>query len=286
MLEWSARHGWREPEEALYRDLLRRERLEATREELDRARGMVAAWLASGLCEELRASGARLRPEMPFILPLGGSVVRGTIDLYADEAGLPLVVDYKTDALGDRSVEELVDRYGVQRSIYALAAAGETQRVRTAYVFLERAGEPVELELDAVALAASRQRARGADRGHRGGALRGHPRAARGALLGLSCPRPSLLTPEGADRPPAMTRVAVFAYGSLASLASAERTLERPVPHAGRARLAGWRRRWSHGARQPPLREDLRPRRRRHRAAPLPRPQRRAAKPAPAPTGC
>ncbi len=157
ILEWSARHGWREPEEALYRDLLRRERLEATREELDRARGMVAAWLASGLCEELRASGARLRPEMPFILPLGGSVVRGTIDLYADEAGLPLVVDYKTDALGDRSVEELVDRYGVQRSIYALAAAGETQRVRTAYVFLERAGEPVELELDAVALAASRQ---------------------------------------------------------------------------------------------------------------------------------
>ncbi len=42
-----------------------------------------------------------------------------------------------------------------------------------------------------------------------------------------------------------MTRVAVFAYGSLASLASAERTLGRPVEHAGRARLAGWRRRWS-----------------------------------------
>jgi len=157
MLEWSARHGWREPEEALCRDLLRRERLEATRDELDRGRGMVAAWLASELCEELGASGARLRPEMPFILPLGGSVVRGTIDLYADEAGLPLVVDYKTDSLGDRSVEELVDRYRVQRGIYALAAARETQRVRTVYVFLERAGEPVELELDAVALAAARK---------------------------------------------------------------------------------------------------------------------------------
>jgi len=33
-------------------------------------------------------------------------------------------------------------------------------------------------------------------------------------------------------------RLAVFAYGSLASLASAERTLGRPVEHAGRARLA------------------------------------------------
>ena len=40
-------------------------------------------------------------------------------------------------------------------------------------------------------------------------------------------------------------RLAIFAYGSLASLASAERTLGRPVEHAGVARLAGWRRRWS-----------------------------------------
>jgi hypothetical protein len=40
-------------------------------------------------------------------------------------------------------------------------------------------------------------------------------------------------------------RLAVFAYGSLASLASAERTLGRPVEHAAVARLAGWGRRWS-----------------------------------------
>jgi cation transport regulator ChaC len=40
-------------------------------------------------------------------------------------------------------------------------------------------------------------------------------------------------------------RLAIFAYGSLASLASAERTLGRPVGHLGLARLAGWRRRWS-----------------------------------------
>ena len=157
MLEWSARHGWREPGEDLCRDLLHRERLEATLGELDRARSMVGGWLSSELCKELGASGARLRPEMPFILPLGGSVVRGTIDLYAEEAGLPLVVDYKTDALGGQTVEELVDRYGVQRSIYALAAARESKRVRTAYVFLERPSEPVELELDAAALATARQ---------------------------------------------------------------------------------------------------------------------------------
>jgi hypothetical protein len=38
---------------------------------------------------------------------------------------------------------------------------------------------------------------------------------------------------------------ALFAYGSLVSMASAERTLGRPVEHAGLARLSGWRRRWS-----------------------------------------
>ena len=40
-------------------------------------------------------------------------------------------------------------------------------------------------------------------------------------------------------------RQAIFAYGSLLSLASAERTLGRPVEHAALARLPGWRRRWS-----------------------------------------
>jgi hypothetical protein len=40
-------------------------------------------------------------------------------------------------------------------------------------------------------------------------------------------------------------RLAVFAYGSLVSLVSAERTLGRPVKSADPARLTGWRRGWS-----------------------------------------
>jgi hypothetical protein len=40
-------------------------------------------------------------------------------------------------------------------------------------------------------------------------------------------------------------RLAVFAYGSLVSLVSAERTLGRPVKSADPARLTGWRRSWS-----------------------------------------
>ena len=40
-------------------------------------------------------------------------------------------------------------------------------------------------------------------------------------------------------------RIALFAYGSLVSGPSAERTLGRPVDAAAAVRLAGWRRRWS-----------------------------------------
>ena len=39
--------------------------------------------------------------------------------------------------------------------------------------------------------------------------------------------------------------IALFAYGSLVSVASAEWTLGRPVEHAAAARLPAWRRRWS-----------------------------------------
>jgi ATP-dependent helicase/nuclease subunit A len=155
LLEWSARRGWREPDPELCRELLRREQLSAGAEEVERARGMVTAWLSSELCRELEAGAARVRPEMPFILPLGESVVRGTIDLLAEDGEAPLVVDYKTDSLGERSLDELIDRYGVQRDVYALAVAGAAQRVRSAYVFLERADEPVVRVLDAHDLAAA-----------------------------------------------------------------------------------------------------------------------------------
>lgn len=42
-----------------------------------------------------------------------------------------------------------------------------------------------------------------------------------------------------------MTRLAVFAYGSLVDPGSASLTLGRPVPAPVPARLDGWRRRWS-----------------------------------------
>jgi hypothetical protein len=51
--------------------------------------------------------------------------------------------------------------------------------------------------------------------------------------------------PASGANAPSLTSLALFAYGSLVSIPSAEATLGRPVEQAGTARLAGWRRRWS-----------------------------------------
>jgi ATP-dependent helicase/nuclease subunit A len=156
MLEWSARHGWRPPPQELSAELLRRERLGATAVEVERAGSMVSAWLNSELCAELRESGARVHPEMPFLLPVGGSIVRGTIDVLTDTEHGPLVIDYKTDSLAEAAPEELVDRYAVQREIYALAASAGSAPVRTAYAFLDRGGGVVASEFGRKELDAAR----------------------------------------------------------------------------------------------------------------------------------
>ena len=145
LLEWSARNRWRHPDAERIRRHLRNTGLPGSDEELERAETALAGWLESPLCRELGGSGVGVRPEEPFLLPIEGAVIRGSIDLLArDPDHPPLVVDYKTDRL-DRDPAELIDRYSVQRDIYALAASGGGP-VRTAYVFLERPLEPVEME--------------------------------------------------------------------------------------------------------------------------------------------
>jgi hypothetical protein len=67
------------------------------------------------------------------------------VDLLAVEAdGGALVVDYKTDAIGDADPERVVAAgYGVQRHVYALAALRSgAPRVDVVHLFLERPAEP------------------------------------------------------------------------------------------------------------------------------------------------
>ena len=127
------------------------------------------------------------------MLPLGGTVLRGNIDLLAtpnndsENAMAPIVIDFKTDRVGSGGVAPLGERYASQRAVYALAAsgAGGGGAVRTAHVFLERPDEPVVEVFDEAALAAARASLEGLDRADPRRVVRGHRRALRRALLRL-----------------------------------------------------------------------------------------------------
>ena len=162
-------------------------------------------WLGSELCAEIR--GARVRPEAPFVLPLGGTVLRGNIDLLAtpnggDNGDGPVVVDFKTDRVGSGGVEPLGERYASQRAVYALAVAGEAGgggTVRTAHVFLERPDEPVVEVFDEAALATARGSLEGLVAQIRAGSFEvtDEPYAA----LCFGCPAAPRLCPRPAWRP-------------------------------------------------------------------------------------
>ena len=171
-LEASARRSWAPPDGAELETILAREGLGRDGEARDRVVALVEGWLASELAPSSTRGGARLRPEVPFVLGLGGAVVRGKIDLLAELPDGPLVVDYKTDALGGADPAELADRYGTQRDLYALAVHGARRTGsgdrRAAYCFLEAPERAVGRDL-------RRGRARGGARAP-GGTRRGDPR--------------------------------------------------------------------------------------------------------------
>ena len=99
----------------------------------------------------VRAGAARVaaldgaRPELPFAFEHDGVLLHGRLDVLHRDGGRALVVDFKTNVLGDRSPEEIVEAdYTLQRLVYALAClrAGD-EEVEVVYVFLERPEEVV-----------------------------------------------------------------------------------------------------------------------------------------------
>ncbi len=196
-LEWSARSGWEPPGDDRLRALLAREGVSGD-EPLARARSLIVGWLGS----ELRAGldGMRLRAEAPFVLPVGGTVLRGNMDLLGTGDGESLVVDYKTDRVGSEGTATLGARYAAQRAVYALAAGGGEQRtVRAAHVFLERPDTPVVEVFDTAALAAARTRLEQLVTRIRAGTF--EPAAEPYAALCFGCPAAPRLCPRPAWRP-------------------------------------------------------------------------------------
>ncbi|HWP32426.1 MAG TPA: PD-(D/E)XK nuclease family protein, partial [Solirubrobacterales bacterium] len=146
LLEWSQANGWRMPEPRLVRRIAASAevagRAEPSEEEL---LAPLRSWLGCPLFNERVRDAEGNRAEVPLLLQVGGTVLRGSIDLLIEEDGEPpLIVDYKTDRVGEATVAELAARYEVQQAIYALAVteARGAREAELAYVFLERPDEP------------------------------------------------------------------------------------------------------------------------------------------------
>jgi ATP-dependent helicase/nuclease subunit A len=157
LLEWSARNRWREPDEMRVGLALREQGLEGSGDQVGQALGLARAFLESALRDEI--AGARVSAEVPFVITAGGTLIRGALDLLAERPDSSiLVVDYKTDRLYGRDLDQVVSRYMVQRDLYALASAARGMPVETAYVFLERPDSPVREIFGEAELAAARAR--------------------------------------------------------------------------------------------------------------------------------
>jgi ATP-dependent helicase/nuclease subunit A len=160
LLEWSQANEWAEPSS----ELARRHALAAgldPRADVEALIEPVRHWLGSPLAVRIAAEATRVRAEVPILLGVGGTVLRGSIDLLVERDGAaPLVVDYKTDRLDGSGPAEHAARYGTQRSIYALAV-GESlgvSEVEVAYVFLERPEQPAITTMGPAEMGSGRER--------------------------------------------------------------------------------------------------------------------------------
>ena len=81
-----------------------------------------------------------MRAEVPFTFEHDGVLIRGFLDVLHLAGESALVVDYKTNVVGDGTPEEIVDQdYRLQRLVYALACfSSGAHRVEVVYHFLER----------------------------------------------------------------------------------------------------------------------------------------------------
>jgi ATP-dependent exoDNAse (exonuclease V) beta subunit len=182
LLEWSQANGWAEPSEELALRHAAAAGLRGTGvpspDAQHRAIGEmcpereppspqlaedllepVRKWICSPLRERIAAEATRTRAEVPLLLGVGDTVLRGSIDLLVEREGAPpLVLDYKTDRLDGADPAERAAHYEVQRSIYALAVAEAlgAEEVEVAYVFLERPEEPAVSVLGPAEMSAAR----------------------------------------------------------------------------------------------------------------------------------
>jgi ATP-dependent exoDNAse (exonuclease V) beta subunit len=107
------------------------------------------------------ARATRIEREFDFLLAMEDVVLRGQIDLWFEEGGELIVVDYKTDDVDVASAAERAQSYGLQLRLYALALERVTGRVpNKAYVYLLRPNIAIAVDLHPLFLHGAEQTVR------------------------------------------------------------------------------------------------------------------------------
>jgi hypothetical protein len=129
---------------------IQREGVDALPDDVADIRGMLERVSGSELRGRIAAAG-RVRTELPFaftLTPPGAAsrslLINGVVDVLAEEGARTLIVDWKSDPLGELNPDALVTAgYSTQRLIYALAALRAGAEVaEVVHCFLERPDEP------------------------------------------------------------------------------------------------------------------------------------------------
>jgi ATP-dependent exoDNAse (exonuclease V) beta subunit len=161
LLEWSQANGWQVPDVALVQRIARSGEIGESGLGEEALLGPFEAWLDSSFFRERIKSAEKTRAEVPLLIEVADTVLRGSIDLLVERDGEPpLIVDYKTDRVDNTDVATLASRYEIQQAIYALAVAEArgVEEVELAYVFLERPEEPFTARWGPSEIAAGREK--------------------------------------------------------------------------------------------------------------------------------
>ena len=112
------------------------------------ARKLAAAFHASELGRRA-ARAPRIEREFDFLMEIEDVVLRGQIDLWFEEAGELVLVDYKTDEVKTRETSARAQFYAPQLRLYALALERITGQIPSqAYVFFLRPDVAVPVSVE------------------------------------------------------------------------------------------------------------------------------------------
>ncbi len=113
---------------------------------------MVRASLSSDLLSRVRAAartGGRILRELPFTRRRNRSAIEeGKVDMLFEEAGVWILVDYKTDRMPENAADAdrfIREKYSSQIQEYIAALRALSVKVEDAYVLLARTGDSIKI---------------------------------------------------------------------------------------------------------------------------------------------